>query len=199
MFCKYCGKEIEKNSKFCSNCGVLIGEKLATTAKNRIFHHIFDTVTHVTIFIIILILYKEMHIENDAFMNFIFGIFLISWLLLYYPFFEYIFQKTPAKFLTKTKVVDFNGEAPSFYNILIRSVSRLIPLEIFSFFQENPLGWHDILSKTLVVPDNYTKKEIKNINKEKIFLKPLLIISISLIFIAIIGLLAGIIIIAMKG
>lgn len=73
---------------------------------------------------------------------------------LYFMFFEGIWGKTPAKWLTKTKVVMFDGSKPPFANTIGRSLARLIPFESFSFLNsKNPVGWHDKLSKTLVVSD----------------------------------------------
>jgi uncharacterized RDD family membrane protein YckC len=72
----------------------------------------------------------------------------------YYLLFESIWNKTPAKFLTKTKVITKDGEKPSFKTILIRTLCRLIPFEAFSFLgSKNPVGWHDEISKTRVIDD----------------------------------------------
>ena len=63
---------------------------------------------------------------------------------------EYLFQKTPAKFLTQTKVVKIDGTKPSFKQILGRATCRLIPCEAYSFFLlEN--GIHDKFTNTRVV------------------------------------------------
>lgn len=70
----------------------------------------------------------------------------------YYILMEGLFQRTPAKFLTNTKVVREDGSPPGFAQIVGRSFARLIPFEAFSFFGgPNPVGWHDSLSKTRVV------------------------------------------------
>ncbi|MCB0630326.1 MAG: RDD family protein [Saprospiraceae bacterium] len=71
----------------------------------------------------------------------------------YWIGFEYAFGKTPAKFLTKTRVVDANGNKPSFGAIVGRTFARLIPFEPFSFLGSRPVGWHDSLSGTRVVQD----------------------------------------------
>ncbi len=71
--------------------------------------------------------------------------------LIYYNFFEILFARTIAKFITRTVVVDEHGEKPHYDLILIRSLCRLIPFNPVSvlFFQGR--GWHDSLSKTYVV------------------------------------------------
>ena len=71
--------------------------------------------------------------------------------LVYYNFFEILFARTVGKFITQTIVVDENGEKPNHERILVRSLCRLIPLEILSFLGMPCLGWHDRISKTYVV------------------------------------------------
>jgi len=70
----------------------------------------------------------------------------------YYVLMESLFQRTVAKFLTGTIVVNNEGLRPTFKQIVGRSLARCIPFEPFSFFSKQPpIGWHDSLSKTLVV------------------------------------------------
>ena len=69
----------------------------------------------------------------------------------YYIFFESIFNQTPGKMITKTKVVTEKGEKPTFENILTRTLCRFIPFEAFSFLGADAIGWHDSLSKTRVI------------------------------------------------
>lgn len=68
----------------------------------------------------------------------------------YYVFFEGIWARTPGKWLLGTRVIDENGRAPSFPQVLGRTASRFIPFEPFSFFF-GPQGWHDSIPKTRVV------------------------------------------------
>ena len=70
----------------------------------------------------------------------------------YYFLFEYFWGKTPGKFLTKTKVVDMNGEWPGGKKLLIRTLCRFIPFDNFSFLF-GMVGWHDSISGTMVVRD----------------------------------------------
>jgi uncharacterized RDD family membrane protein YckC len=74
-------------------------------------------------------------------------------MMIYYILFEATFGKTLAKFITRTKVVSANGAKPTFLQIVGRTFSRLIPFEPFSFLESHPVGWHDKLSRTRVVPD----------------------------------------------
>lgn len=72
-------------------------------------------------------------------------------MLFYYVFFESLTGRTPGKLLTGTRVVDEQGQKPSFGQILGRSLARMLPFEPLSFFGAENRGWHDSLSKTYVV------------------------------------------------
>lgn len=71
---------------------------------------------------------------------------------LYYLIFEIITKRTPGKFFTKTKVVKSNGDELDSLSVLKRTLSRYIPFEAFTFLGDKfPIGWHDKISKTVVV------------------------------------------------
>jgi len=77
---------------------------------------------------------------------------IFSTFIAYYGIMEIKFQKTVGKFVTKTKVVNLNGEKPEKSDIISRTFCRLIPFDRISFlFTKN--GFHDSLSKTKVVKD----------------------------------------------
>jgi uncharacterized RDD family membrane protein YckC len=79
-----------------------------------------------------------------------FGWFFFGILFLYYLLFESIFTRTPGKWVTYSKVVDKEGKRPSFSSIFIRSLSRLIIIDLFFIpFLGKPL--HDYVSKTQLV------------------------------------------------
>jgi uncharacterized RDD family membrane protein YckC len=72
----------------------------------------------------------------------------------YYIFLENKYQKTAGKYFTKTKVVMKDGSKPELNDIVRRTFCRLIPLDHISFlFTRN--GFHDNLSDTMVVKDEY--------------------------------------------
>ena len=77
---------------------------------------------------------------------FSFGVFLI-----YFIVFEVFLQRTLGKYITKTKVVMEDGSKPKASDIIIRSLCRLIPFEVFSFLNDDARGWHDSMSNTYVV------------------------------------------------
>jgi uncharacterized RDD family membrane protein YckC len=69
----------------------------------------------------------------------------------YYLFFEGIFNATPGKMITKTRVVRVDGGKPSFGQVLGRTFARFVPFEAFSYLSDNSPGWHDRWSGTRVV------------------------------------------------
>jgi uncharacterized RDD family membrane protein YckC len=80
---------------------------------------------------------------------------LIVWLLVallqvvYYMMFEGVFQATPGKFLSGTRVVNADGSKPPVTGILKRSLSRLVPFEPLSVLFNQ--SWHDNWSDTHIV------------------------------------------------
>ncbi|TDD78489.1 RDD family protein [Flavobacterium caseinilyticum] len=82
-------------------------------------------------------------------------------LFFYYLITEMYFSRTFGKYFTKTMVVKHDGSRPIMKNVIIRTLSRLIPLEPFSFLTADR-GWHDTLSVTYVVKkhDFIAKKKL---------------------------------------
>jgi uncharacterized RDD family membrane protein YckC len=83
------------------------------------------------------------------------GIAPVDWLINYAVMFAYyaltegFLGRTPAKFLTRTRVISIRGGPPTFAAVLLRSLVRLAPFEPFSFLGGE--GWHDRASRTRVV------------------------------------------------
>jgi uncharacterized RDD family membrane protein YckC len=80
--------------------------------------------------------------------NLFFGLII---LFFYYAFTEMYFSRTFAKYFTKTIVVRVDGSKPNTKNFMIRTVSRLNPIDPFSFLGKTERGLHDTLSATYVV------------------------------------------------
>jgi uncharacterized RDD family membrane protein YckC len=82
--------------------------------------------------------------------------FLISYVIIviYFMIMESLTGRSIGKYATNTKVLMADGSEPEPYAIFIRSISRLIPFEAFSFLGDIPKGWHDTISKTVVVDIN---------------------------------------------
>lgn len=173
MFCNKCGNKLKDSAIFCHKCGNKVHVNKNIEEKNinkiekdnpkdnkallcvarfdkRLFNYIIDLICLFAsgfAFGFILSLYDLGHIIENVSEN-ILGLIVIT---AYYLFFELMWQKTPAKWITKTKVVMLDGSKPPFGNILGRTLSRVIPFEAFSFLSKYPVGWHDKLSKTIVI------------------------------------------------
>ena len=79
------------------------------------------------------------------------GLFILCSYPAYYFLFEAFSQKTPGKFLCRTRVIDEYNNKPSTRTILLRTIIRLVPFEIFSCLEGR--GWHDRWSDTYVITD----------------------------------------------
>ena len=72
--------------------------------------------------------------------------------LIYLLFFESLFGRTFGKIITQTKVVCSKTKGkPAGYQILMRTIGRLIPFDGFSFLSNRPRGWHDSLAHTEII------------------------------------------------
>lgn len=79
--------------------------------------------------------------------------FLISYIIvvIYYTILESLTGRSVAKYITNTKVLMADGSTPTASDIFKRSLCRLIPFDQLSFLGTIPKGWHDTISKTVVV------------------------------------------------
>ena len=86
------------------------------------------------------------------------GFRLITALIMvsYYFILEGLLGSTLGKLITNTRLVNEEGNKPPLMNILIRSLSRIVPFDAFSFLGSGS-GWHDKWSKTYVVEKNSLK------------------------------------------
>ena len=71
--------------------------------------------------------------------------------LVYYAALEGATGRTVGKLLMGTRVVNEDGNPPSFRQILGRTLARLIPFEALAIFGEEIRTWHDSLANTYVV------------------------------------------------
>ena len=69
----------------------------------------------------------------------------------YYTILESSSGRTVGKLITGTRVVDVNGKIPGVRATALRSLSRFVPFEAFSFLGAGSRGWHDTWTKTYVV------------------------------------------------
>lgn len=132
-----------------------IAEMAMATQGRRFANYILDNLFETLLWLLLPSLYVSftgdesvLGTEGDLLVGYLQG--LLS-MLLYYLFFEGIWGRTPAKWVTGTRAVREDGSAMSFGTVVIRSLARFIPFEPFSFLWGDPRGWHDTLSKTKVV------------------------------------------------
>jgi uncharacterized RDD family membrane protein YckC len=118
----------------------------------RLMHYFIDIIVLVLIIQIIgrtyCYVFNTTFEENEN----IFTLLFILVYFLYHILMEYYFQKTVAKFITKTSVVNLNGKKPSKSLIIGRTFCRLIPFNTISWFILD-IGFHDRLSNTRVIND----------------------------------------------
>ena len=116
----------------------------------RIGNFIIDQVIIIVVTILLyIILYQFFPDINDE-ESYNLEILYIFCTIIYYFVFELTLQKTPGKFLTKTRVVDYRGNNPSAARLFLRTLVRFVPLEMISFLFSS-MALHDYFSKTQVI------------------------------------------------
>lgn len=115
----------------------------------RVLNFVVDTFL---VFLLSLGLYKwwTFYVRFWDFKYFPFYMFFYATIFVYYTVFELVFNRTPGKWLSLSKVRNVAGKRALWYQILLRSFVRLTL--IYPFFIPilgRPL--HDALSKTRVV------------------------------------------------
>jgi uncharacterized RDD family membrane protein YckC len=125
-------------------------ESNKVTPWTRFLHFIIDTVAWLIVAVIIGFLFDPLLTgSNQDFLGY--SLLAVSFFG-YYVFMETKYQKTIAKFITKTKVIMTDGKKPNGVDIMRRTACRLIPFDRVSYFF-TPNGFHDYLSNTTVVKD----------------------------------------------
>ena len=151
-----------------SNSTYILDEKLLATGAIRFVNYIVDII-FILITIFVLAIGVAILANIFAWHGVLFWMGnmsdldgqLVFWatMILYYGFFEGLFGRSVAKFITGTTVVNENGEKPSFGTILKRTFCRLIPFDALSFLGSR--GWHDSISDTYVVHRKALIAEVK--------------------------------------
>jgi len=99
------------------------------------------------------------HLENSNFLvEYFFGSIVI---ILYYVTCEHLFKgKTLGKLITRTRAINIDGSRMTLKTILLRTLSRIVPFEAFSFLGDTSEGWHDKWTDTRVIMDSGWKQEV---------------------------------------
>jgi uncharacterized RDD family membrane protein YckC len=71
----------------------------------------------------------------------------------YWTLLEWRLGKTVGKMVTKTRVIDEDGQLPSFWQAFGRFLGRLIPFDAISVLGSSVRAWHDRVAETWVVQD----------------------------------------------
>lgn len=214
MYCTKCGNLLTENAQFCEKCGNPVAgginnasapvsaaapEVLPASMGARFANMLVDKVV-VDIAFFSLCMLAAVVSDQALVVTVVIAAFIV--LFGYHLVCESIWQRTIGKLITKTKVVDRAGNKPSFGKILLRTICRIIPFEFISYLlHSHPIGIHDQLSGTMVVPAHLTPEEVQRINPEELNKKSgtsgiaivLIIIFGGLVLIAVIGILSSVV------
>jgi uncharacterized RDD family membrane protein YckC len=128
----------------------------------RFLNYVIDIIiVYILVFVIALVLAVVLSLSSpDALASFerdtastkLFDYLMTAFVMVcYYMFMESVFGCTIGKLVTGTRVVNKNGKTPDTYTIFLRSLSRLVPFEAFSFLGADARGWHDRWTDTWVI------------------------------------------------
>lgn len=112
----------------------------------RVLNFLVDTIL-IAILSIGLMKYWKFYVFYYHIPHYNFWVFFFVVLFVYYMLLESLWGRTPGKWFSFTKVVDASGNKPSVVAIFVRSLVRLIPIDIF-FIPFIGVPLHDYLSKT---------------------------------------------------
>jgi type II secretory pathway pseudopilin PulG/uncharacterized RDD family membrane protein YckC len=196
MFCATCGNTVSELDKFCPKCGAPVGSAYqpASTGK-RFGNYLIDT--SFVVFLIFLFFGAVKQTVGTVYQGYNDYAGSVIWFL-YYFICESLWQRTLGKFITKTKVVMTDGSKPDAVHIFGRTLSRILPFEPISFLFSHT-WWHDKLSKTYVVPLEYTPEQIALINPKKSKRSTWAIAIFIVVFgVAVIGILASVVLVSLN-
>ena len=150
LFCPHCHEKIDVQEylEYTANLKTK-NLNLASLSKRRSAQIIDISITIPFCFLIIKLIqiyYPKILEGNKVFLVFLF-------IPIYYFSCEIIFGKTIGKLITKTKVVQLNGERITYKQALIRSLVRFIPYNRLSGILNNSIFGHDTISNTRVIND----------------------------------------------
>lgn len=132
-----------------------VTDAMVASGGKRLLNYIIDYIAmYVLLFILGFIggslsLVSNSPEEANMILGFVFLLFFPA----YYVLMEHYTGKTIGKYLTKTRVVDMDGNKPTLGKATLRTLCRIIPFEAFSFLGSPCVGWHDSITKTRVIDD----------------------------------------------
>ncbi|MBO3099248.1 RDD family protein [Gelidibacter pelagius] len=139
---------------------IIITEEMLASKTKRFVNYLIDLIPFYLISygLIYSIFYLGDYLDNYELSQFFINLSFIEELIIdsiiivfYYFIFESLTFRSLGKYVTNTKVIMKNGDAPTPKDVLIRGLCRIIPFDGLSFLGTNGKGWHDAISKTYVV------------------------------------------------
>lgn len=127
-------------------------ENLASQGK-RFANMLIDVVCYYVLAFIVVFILMLIGVFDDEPSKAVSYLITFSSMWLYFTVMEASFGKTVGKLVTKTRVVDEEGNSLDFGKATVRSLCRLIPFDAFSYLSSRPVGWHDSISRTRVIND----------------------------------------------
>ena len=117
----------------------------------RLLGFLIDFTIIVTIYVLFVVTVEKLFDVNlDGLNNPI--ILMFPFMIFYYLIQEFLFNTTVGKSVFKLMVISTTtGEKLTLSDVIIRTLCRFIPLDMFFFFSKRPVGLHDMISKTVVV------------------------------------------------
>lgn len=122
----------------------------------RFLNYLLDEILYLLIMLLFVIPLVRLLFDNSLFANYwISYLFAFSMLLIYYVAFEALFQRTPGKFITGTRVIMEDGSKPDLGTIVKRTLIRFVPFEVISIYTGQDIHnrgtlWHDRWTSTRV-------------------------------------------------
>jgi uncharacterized RDD family membrane protein YckC len=115
----------------------------------RILHFLVDTIL-IALTAYLVYGWWNFHVMYWNYTPYQYGVFFFATMWLYAFLFEFIFLRTPAKWLTGTKVVSEKGGRPNLFQFFIRATLRTTIVSMFGLaWNGQPL--HDTFSKTKLI------------------------------------------------
>jgi hypothetical protein len=125
-----------------------------TPRGQRFFHHVMDNILCLLFFSGIIAMAESTFLNkvgNEIGEKTLIALAMVLCRMIYYMVFESLLSSTPAKYLTESRIVNFNGTSIKSPEAITRTACRFVPFEPLSFFGAS--GWHDLWSKTAVVKE----------------------------------------------
>lgn len=135
--------------------------KFTQASKGKRFANFaIDYIIAIFLIVVLFVIADFLHLNfvSTGLISNLFSLFLFA---LYYIICEGSLKgKTLGKVITKTRAINKDGSRMDMNTVVKRSFSRVVPFEQFSFFGNEPTGWHDRWSDTMVIDEAKSPQQI---------------------------------------